>query len=142
MIKIDVRHLTPRPVFAFNSGQCAINVQETYEGKGQHQRKCQNHTDSRFNDMERKNVSPCINQAVCAQPHWRDMDDIDAKVDQGDQRARSCDKSTKAPLPENPARNLRKLDGAQNNCSEVSLLVSSTTVAQMFEMNTFLQSPL
>ena len=117
MIKIDVRHLTPRPAFAFNSGQCAINVQETHEENGQHRRKCQNHTDSHFNDMELKNESSRVNQAVCAQSHRREMDDIDAKVDQGDQRARSCGKSTKAPPPEHPARNLRRLDGAQNNGS-------------------------
>jgi hypothetical protein len=117
MIKIDVRHLTPRPAFAFNSGQCGLNAQATNEGNGQHQRKCQNHTDSHFNDMELKNELSRINHAFYAQPRWREMDDIDAKVDQGDQRARSCDKSTKAPPPEHPARNLRRLDGEQNNGS-------------------------
>ena len=86
MIKIDVRHLTPRPAFAFNSGQCGINVQETHEGKGQDQRKHQNH-------------------------------EIDAKADQSDRRARCCEKSTKAPPPEHPARNSRIFEGAQNNYS-------------------------
>ena len=117
MIKIDVRHLTPRPAFVFNSGQSGSNAQETHKGNGQLQRKCQNHTDSHFNDMELKNESSRINPAFYAQPRWREMDDIDAKVDQGDQRARSCGKSTKAPPPEHPARNLRRLDGAQNNGS-------------------------
>ena len=117
MIKIDVRHLTPRPAFVFNSGQSGSNAQETHEGNGQLQRNCQNHTDSHFNDMELKNESSRINHAFYAQPRWREMDDIDAKVDQGDQRARSCCKSTKAPPPEHHARNLRRLDGAQNNGS-------------------------
>ena len=117
MIKIDVRHLTPRPAFSLNSGQFNINPQETQEGNGQHQRRCQIQTDSHFNDMEREIVSSRVNQSVCAQSQWREMDDIDAKVDQGDQRARSCGKSTKAPPPEHPALNLRRLDGAQNNGS-------------------------
>ena len=117
MIKIDVRHLTPRPAFAFNSGQCAINVQETHEGKGQHQRKCQNHTDRHFNDMEREIASSRVNQSVCAQSHWREMDEIDSKADQSDRRARCCEKSTKAPPPKYLARNSRTFDGAQNNYS-------------------------
>ena len=117
MIKIDVRHLTPRPAFAFNSGKCGINVQETHEGKGQDQRKCQNHTDSHFNDMEREIASSRVNQSVCAQSHWREMDEIDSKADQSDRRARCCEKSTKAPPPKYLARNSRTFEGAQNNCS-------------------------
>ena len=122
MIKIDVRHLTPRPAFAFNSGQCAINVQETHEGKGQHQRKCQNHTDSHFNDREREIASSRVNQSMCVQSHWREIDEIDAKADQSDRRARCCEKSTKAPPPKYLARNSRTFDGAQNNYSEAFTL--------------------
>jgi hypothetical protein len=118
MIKIDVRHLTPRPAFAFSSGQCGVNAQETHEGKRQHQRKCQNHNDSRFDDMERQIVSSRINQSVCAQSHGREIDDIHAKADQSDQLGRCYDKSTKTPPPEHPARNSRTFEGAQNNCSE------------------------
>ena len=117
MIKIDVRHLTPRPAFVFNSGKCGVNAQETHEGKGQDQRKCQNHTDSHFNDMERQIVSSRVNQSVCAQSHGREMDDIHAKADQSDRRARCCEKSTKAPPPKYLARNSRTFEGAQNNCS-------------------------
>jgi hypothetical protein len=85
MIKIDVRHLTPRPAFAFNSGQCVMNVHETHEGNGQLQRKCQNHMNGQFNDLERQNASSCFNQSVYAQSRWREMDEIDVKADQIDQ---------------------------------------------------------
>ena len=118
MIKIDVRHLTPRPAFVFSSGQCGVNAQETHEGKGQDRRKCQNHTDSHFNDMEREIASSRVNQSVCAQSQWREIDEIDAKADQSDRRARCCAKSNKAPPPKYLARNSRIFEGAQNNCSE------------------------
>jgi hypothetical protein len=117
MIKIDVRHLTPRPAFAFNSGQCGINVQETHKGNEQLPRNCQNHTDSHFNQMERENESSRINQALCAQSYGREMDEIHAKADQSDQQARCFDKSTKAQPPEHLARIFGTFDGQQNNRS-------------------------
>ena len=115
MIKIDVRHLTPRPAFVFSSGQCDANAQETHEGKGQDQRKCQNHTDSHFNDMEREIVSSRVNQSVCAQSQWREIDEIHTKADQSDQLARFFDKNTKAYPSEHPARILGTFDGQQIN---------------------------
>ena len=122
MIKIDVRHLTPRPAFVFNSGQSGSIAQETYEVKGQLQRKCQNHTDSHFNDMEREIASLRVNQSVCAQSQWREIDEIDAKADLSDRRARCCEKSTKAPPPKYLARNSRTFEGAQKNYSEAFTL--------------------
>jgi len=85
MIKMDVRHLTPRPAFAFNSGQCGMNVHKTHEENGQLQRKCQNHMNSQFNDLERQNGSSCFNQSVYAQSRWREMDEIHVKADQSEQ---------------------------------------------------------